>query len=303
MKIFSEAQELLSKFSDNIVSNAGSHSWVSSRDDGIDVWTKGKKYTLRNDTGISTLRTRLGQGLFSRIFGDTWFGDLIGVRTSVIIDGPIDKTIAVKLYDSGVRFVRRAEHTYTQRFDEPKKNKLIFVTSDNPELASELFGGANPQVVEPGSRLLSQNFDANISTVDSYDDMVHELFNLAEDERAVIVAHNEGGYINFPNQRMWFDELPEEVELISCNTFEYQDMGYVTTGRIYFKSIVEALTKVHTNKPVSFEDFMQEVAVTYTKQLSQEDRKYLLITTGVLAGASGGVYGVYVVASENKDNE
>lgn len=159
------------------------------------------------------------------------------IKTVKSIDDLTPQNIK-SLFQDGIYFIREVDSVQLELFEFHKKPRIIMAASNN---YPELMGG---QII-PNSLL--NDFDAigNSIRIDSKDDFLQELrFAKNKGERPIVIAHNQTGQINFPDQRISLNELDEfSPVIISCKTHQIPEMRTCSTGDLILKHVIGALQK------------------------------------------------------------
>lgn len=230
--------------------------------------------------------------------GPAGLRDLFTSRSRVVVDGDISDGLAGRLREAGVGFVRRFEEIVREPSPSPKRVKLIFVTSDNPEIAGRIFEGQDLNSIMKANQ--TARSIPNSVVAENRSQLDNALRTLKPDEKGVVVFHDgeDGIMVDKP---MGVEELAGEGgDGLSCNTYKYADLGYPTTHELDFETTVEALSstaKKYGESLVSLDDFMKTFHDSYERQsVIKKLYRKALIAAGTI-GAAGVVYIVHVIAS------
>ena len=293
-----EVVKVINDLERNVLENAKSHSLVRIEEDGgVTVWNEGKKVSLKESTSTGDLQDALGQDWLTKYAHNTWFGDLMGYHSDIVLEGKLTDKHAQLFHEAGIKFVRSSDDAITKRFSKPKKIKLAFATSNDAKIASTLFGDQDLSSV---MRINKQIEDSGHEMIESLDDLIYMIDNKSDDEQLLIVFHNSRGKITFPDGEIEMSVLSDYLEGISCNTYRNGSFGYESTGSVNFEKMAKSLLENHHNDPVIFDEFISNVHYTYTDLVAESNQKFLWITIGGISGISGGIYGIYEF---NQNNE
>ena len=233
-----------------------------------------------------------------------WLRNLIANKR-VIVEGRISKTFAGQLNDAGAKIVQRFDSLVANPDPQPKKVRVIVVSSEDPVTAAAIFENQALGGVIKGTKQARLIPDATI--VQTRSELTTALQSIKADERALVIFHH-GRKGLMLDQPMSVKELTSTKgsDALSCNLYDDPDVIFPTNDALSFETTIGAVSDSVAkfgNRPVSQTEFFEAFQQNYQRRSFLSNLKTKALVIAGTVGGAGVLYIVHAIAASLNKNE
>lgn len=275
-----------------------------------------------NTVEISTTTTRNRYQLDE--FTPRILRDLVATHPHVVINGEITDRLVSLLREAEVRFVRAANWQFFRNptFDDRPLHFVIVASQDSTAINRQLFETTDASVRRGVE--VAQTIPMDQKTfVTSAQELDAALVRARDaNQRVILIFHHGSDGIMFPNEeeRLTLDRLSFLCEFhrydvipISCNTYDYDRVGFVSVDRIDFDVTMRAIVQARQIKPKNSSQtdaFLNGLVEQYGREAAKASRDrrvktgvFLVGGLGIAGPAIGGILASVTPTPIKKDDD